>query len=230
MKRNRQITRLFAFLLAVAVISAGMMIPKILIEGQRVSNLGDTQIIKMQGNAPISLIVDADISQTELINRLSSWEDIPIFREPYQNELSMEAAFSAAKREMQKLTDMGVIPDISIQQYQLGGAQLYANSVTNAAKWDIAMVSPEEKASIQLDAETGKIYRFVLGYTRSDNISNQERAVLFAQYHGVDTDEQTFEYNDNENTLKLESLTISVHSSTTADSHFEVVVSIGIAN
>lgn len=237
MKKHKRITEIFAFLLAAALILAGLIVPKILIEGQKETAFGNTQIIKMQGSAPISFIEDSDISQSELISRLSPGSGTPIVREPNQNELSMDAAFSTAKKEMQKLKDIGVIPDLHTQQYQLTSATLTANSGSDVAIWDIKFVyykggETEESGVLDIDAETGKIYSLYLSYPQSDSISNRDRALLFAQYHGIDTDKEDYEYIDNKDggSLKIGSLMIQVESSNRPDNKFQMTIGIGITN
>jgi len=238
MRKHKRITGLLACLLAASVISAGMMIPKILIEGQRENIFGNTHIIMMYDKNPISFLQGApivDISRTELINRLSSWMEksgISVFREPYQNELTMEAAFSAAKREMQKMMDMGVIPNLSIRQYRLNSAELCANSATGAARWTLKISYNEEQAALYMDAETGKIYSLELFCPQSDDLSNRERLAFFAQYHGLDPDEQTFEYKDRGDwdILKIGSLMIQVQNSSPAEDNLQLSIVLDIAN
>lgn len=240
MKRYKRITELFAYLLAAALISAGLMLPKILIEGQRESIFNNTQMIRMQENEPISISEGApvvDVTQSELIRRLSTGSGTSIVREPNQNELSMDAAFSMAKKEMQKLMDTGMILDLHTPQYQLTSATLIANSGSDVAIWEMKFAYNneginKEEGVLMIDAGTGKIYWLTLFYLQSDSISNRDRALLFAQYHEIDTDKQDYEYTDNKDQgfLKIGSLMIQVESSSFSENRFQMTIGISIAD
>lgn len=221
------------FLFISAVIALGMIGPKILIERQEMSISDNPQIVKMHGQDPISYKEEnpsSDISQEELVSKLSAWADksgIISLREPYQNELSMDAAFSMAKNEMYKLMELGVIPDMHIQQHQLNSAELSSNSASGAARWSLKFSYDEEQVAIEMDAETGNIYALIFGGPQADSISNQDRVTLFALYYGILSNEQSFNYDGD--TLTVGNLLFHIERHDSPEGQLQVSLAIGIA-
>ncbi|MPW24298.1 hypothetical protein GC105_00625 [Alkalibaculum sp. M08DMB] len=201
MENHKRITGLLVYLLVVLVIIAGMVIPKILIEEQQGRIFGNTHIIKIQEKESMfsrKETTTIEITQTELIERLAAWSKARgtyFSREPYQNELSMDAAFSIAKIEMQKLIEMSAVPYIDIQKYRLDSAELWANS-EGVARWTLKISHDEKPMTLELDAMTGKIYIISFSFYQGDSTLNFDSTTrLFAEYHEIESVEQSY-YSD----------------------------------
>lgn len=231
--RHNWVAGISTCLFIAAVIALGMIGPKILIERQEISISDNPQVVKMHGQDPVSykeVNPASDISQKELVSKLSAWADksgIISLREPYQNELSMDAAFSMAKNEMQKLMELGVIPNMHIQQYQLNSAELISNSASVEARWSLKFSYDEEQVAIEMDAETGKIYALIFGGPQADSISNQDRITAFALYYGIQTKEKSFNYDGD--TLTVGSLLFQIERLDPPEGQLQVSLAIGIA-
>lgn len=234
MENHKRITGLLVYLLVVFVIIAGMLIPKFLIEEQQGRIFGNTHVIKIQDKKSIlsnKETATVEITRPELVDRLTSWSNgrgTNFSREPYQDEISMDAAFSIAKIEMQKIIEMGTVPDIDIQQYQLDIAELWANS-DGVARWTLKISHNKKPMTLELDAKTGKIYIISLSFYQGDSIPNFDSTTkLFAKYHEIESEEQTYYNNAGIYTLKSENFMIYVKSfsSSTENSHLSIILDI----
>lgn len=236
MEKYKGVTGLLVYPVVVFVIIAGMMIPKILIEGQQESIFNNTHTIKIQDKKPIFFkdeTVITEITQSELTDRLASWNDARgthFSREPHQDEFSMEAAFSVLEIEMEKLMEMGILPYINIQQLRLDSAELWANPA-GVARWVLKLSGEEESMTFVMDAKTGKIYTVSgFGYP-GDSILNFDRARRFAEYNGIEFKNSSYYIKiktDSEYTLTTGKFEISVlnDNSSPEDFHLSIVLDI----
>lgn len=232
--KSKFTANLLAFLLAAFVIAAGIVTPNILLHRQEKDILENKKILTLQEKQPILVqktnTVNPEILYgKELLTRFSLWNnwETQVTREPRDNELSMEGAFSIAKSELQKLMDANAIPSIPIQEYQLRDAQLKGKLKSALARWELKLAYLEDTAQLEIDAETGNIYSVVLAGHKTNDISSRDRLVMFAKCYGIMGENPVAVNNDSgvlEAVLKTEIPTIYVSSSASSGESLKYTV------
>lgn len=116
------------------------------------------------------------------------------------NELSREEAIRRCLEEMEKLKNMGILPEFSSHDLEkiVFEAELYsvvniAEAAKNISVWELYSI-PENVMGLQfdLDAQTGKIYSFIVRTDvsfRWDNLDVWEIVKNYCHYLGIDENE-----------------------------------------
>ena len=218
MKQYKLLSQGMLLLITLIVVGTGILIPSLLLEWQENKILQQKRAFPIQTEELKSSeqSVSPDAEYQQLNYRLIAWRVLKtnvLLNEPEEYELSKETALNKAQQELSRLIELGALPEIDLDEFELDTIELYGGKMSpntvqellyrgmehyqfnidrRISRWMITWNNSNAKneiLSIEMDAQTGKIYSCTAGLGPSvidKLIGNEENAaMMFGKYHDL---------------------------------------------